>query len=140
MGNELFTTKATAKGGRNGRVKSDDGIIDLNIVMPTENTDETGTNPEQLFAAAYSACYDGAVNLVAKQKNKNIDTTTTAEVKFLKDGDIGFKIAAKLITEFNGVSQDEAEELMKEAHQVCPYSKATRGNVDVELEAKSNES
>ncbi len=140
MGNELFTTKATAKGGRNGRVKSDDGIIDLNIVMPTENTDETGTNPEQLFAAAYSACYDGAVNLVAKQKNKNIDTTTTAEVKFLKDGDSGFKIAAKLITEFNGVSQDEAEELMKEAHQVCPYSKATRGNVDVELEAKSNES
>ncbi|MFC0015148.1 MULTISPECIES: organic hydroperoxide resistance protein [Allobacillus] len=140
MSNELFTTKATAKGGRAGHVKSEDGVIDLNIVMPTENSNETGTNPEQLFAAAYSACYDGALNLVAKQKNKKIDTTTTAEVTFLQEGEGGFKIAVKLVSEFNGVAQDEAEELMKEAHQVCPYSKATRGNVDVELEAKSNES
>lgn len=70
MSNELFTTKATAKGGRDGHVKSEDGVIDLNIVMPTENSNETGTNPEQLFAAAYSSCYDGALNLVAKQKIK----------------------------------------------------------------------
>src|SRR5690625_3316603 len=103
MGDALCTTKATAKGGRDGHVKSDNGIIDLDIVMPTEKTDATGTNPEQLFAAAYSDCYDGAVNLVAKQKNKDVDTTTTAEVSFLKDNG-GFKIAAKLVTEFSGVS------------------------------------
>ncbi len=134
----LFTSKATAKGGRGGHVKSDDGIIDLNVVMPTENTDETGTNPEQLFAATYSTCFDGALNLVAKNNDKDIDSTTTAEVSFMKDSsDGGFKISVKLISEMSGVSQEEADELMKEAHQVCPYSKATRGNVDVDLEAKA---
>ncbi|RPF53166.1 organic hydroperoxide resistance protein [Aquisalibacillus elongatus] len=135
---KLFTSSATAKGGRGGHVKSDDGVIDLNVVMPTENTDETGTNPEQLFAATYSTCFDGALNLVAKNNNKDIESTTTADVSFEKDAsDGGFKISVKLTSEISGVSQDEADELMKDAHQVCPYSKATRGNVDVELEAKA---
>ncbi|WP_407644103.1 organic hydroperoxide resistance protein [Filobacillus milosensis] len=135
---KLFTSKATAKGGRGGHVKSDDGIIDLNVVMPTENTDETGTNPEQLFAATYSTCFDGALNLVAKNNDKDIDSTTTAEVSFMKDeSDGGFKIEVKLICEISGVSQDEADDLVKEANKVCPYSKATRGNIDVELEAKA---
>ncbi|MGM8216045.1 organic hydroperoxide resistance protein [Bacillaceae bacterium W0354] len=132
----LFTSKATAKGGRGGHVKSDDSIIDLKLVMPTEKSDEKGTNPEQLFAATYSSCFDGALNLVAKNNKKEIDSTTTAEVSFMKDeSDGGFKISVKLISEISGVTQDEATELMNEAHQVCPYSKATRGNVDVELEA-----
>ncbi|MET3683912.1 Ohr subfamily peroxiredoxin [Alkalibacillus flavidus] len=132
----LFTTKATAKGGRGGHVTSEDGVIDLNVVMPTENTDETGTNPEQLFAAGYAACYDGALNLVAKNQKKDIDSTTHGEVSFMKDeADGGFKVGVKLISEISGVSQDEADELMQEAHKVCPYSKATRGNIEVELEA-----
>ncbi|MDV2583047.1 organic hydroperoxide resistance protein [Alkalibacillus haloalkaliphilus] len=133
----LFTAKATAKGGRGGHVKSEDGVIDLNVVMPTEDTDEKGTNPEELFAAGYAACYDGALNLVAKNNGEDIDSTTHGEVSFMKDeSDGGFKIAVKLISEIEGVSQDEAQSLMDEAHQVCPYSKATRNNIEVELEAK----
>ncbi len=138
MSNALFTSSATAKGGRGGHVNSDDGLIDLDLVMPTEKSDKKGSNPEQLFAATYASCYDGALNLVASQKKKDIDSITTAEVSFLKDPeDGGFKISAVLNIEINGVSQEEAEELAKEAHKVCPYSKATRGNIDVELNPKA---
>ncbi|MCA0988696.1 organic hydroperoxide resistance protein [Guptibacillus algicola] len=138
MSKVFFTSKATAEGGRNGTVKSSDGLIDMNLVMPTENSDEKGTNPEQLFAATYSACYDGALNLVASNKKKEIESKTTAEVSFLKDeADDGFKIGVTLNVEVKGVSQEDAEMLTKEAHQVCPYSKATRGNVDVEINAKA---
>ncbi|MFC7391642.1 organic hydroperoxide resistance protein [Scopulibacillus cellulosilyticus] len=138
MSKALFTAHATAKGGRDGHVKSDDGLIDLDLVMPTGKSDKKGTNPEQLFAAAYSACYDGALNLVASQKKKEIDSTTTADVSFLKDPDDGgFKISATLNIDIKGVSQQEAEELAEEAHQVCPYSKATRGNINVELNPRA---
>ncbi|PKR77051.1 Organic hydroperoxide resistance protein OhrA [Halalkalibacillus sediminis] len=134
----IFTSKATAKGGRGGHVKSDNGVIDLNVVMPTEKTDETGTNPEELFAATYATCFDGAIGAVAQDKKVDVESTTHSEVSFMKDKeDGGFKISVKLISEFKGVSQDKADELMKAAHQVCPYSKATRGNVDVELEARA---
>ncbi|HEU5140344.1 MAG TPA: organic hydroperoxide resistance protein, partial [Bacillales bacterium] len=123
---------------RDGHVKSNDGLIDLDLVMPTENSDKKGSNPEQLFAATYSACYDGALNLVASKKKKEIDSATTADVSFLKDPeDGGFKIAATLNIEVKGVSQEETEELAEEAHQVCPYSKATRGNIEVELKPKA---
>ncbi|HET7579120.1 MAG TPA: organic hydroperoxide resistance protein [Bacillales bacterium] len=138
MSKVLFTSHATAKGGRDGHVKSDDGLIDLDLVMPVGNSDKKGSNPEQLFAATYSACYDGALNLVASNQNKDIDSTTTADVSFLKDPeDGGFKIAATLNIEIKGVSQEEAEALAEEAHQVCPYSKATRSNIDVELKPKA---
>jgi osmotically inducible protein OsmC len=138
MSDAMFTAHATAKGGRNGHVKSDDGLIDLRLVMPTEKSEETGTNPEQLFAAAYSACYDGALNLVASKKKKDVDTSITTDVSLLKDSeDNGFKIGVRLNIEINGVNQEEAEELAEEAHKVCPYSKATRGNIDVTLNAKA---
>ncbi|WP_270180713.1 organic hydroperoxide resistance protein [Alkalihalobacillus sp. CinArs1] len=138
MSKVLFTSKATAEGGRQGTVKSSDGLIDMNLVMPTENSDEKGTNPEQLFAATYSACYDGALNLVASNNKKEIESKTTAEVSFLKDeSDGGFKIGVTLNVEVKGVSQEDADMLTKEAHKVCPYSKATRGNIDVEINAKA---
>ena len=138
MSKVLFTAHATSKSGRDGHVKSDDGLIDLDLVMPTEKSNKKGSNPEQLFAAAYSACYDGALNSVASQKKKEIDSITTADVSFLKDSDDGgFKIAVTLNIEIKGVSQEEAEKLSEEAHQVCPYSKATRGNIDVELKPKA---
>ncbi|WP_085520575.1 organic hydroperoxide resistance protein [Tuberibacillus sp. Marseille-P3662] len=138
MSNALFTAHATAKGGRNGHVKSDDGLIDLNLSMPTENPNEEGSNPEQLFAATYAACYDGALNLVASNKKKDIESTTTADVSFLKDPeDNGFKIGVTLNVNMSGVSQEEAEKLAENAHQVCPYSKATRGNIEVTLNAKA---
>lgn len=138
MSEVLFTSKATAKNGREGHVKSDDGLIDLQLTMPNSNDDKNGSNPEQLFAAAYAACYDGALNLVASKEKKKIDSTTTAAVSFLKDPeDGGFKIAATLNIEMSGVSQKEAEDLAEKAHQTCPYSKATRGNIEVTLHPKA---
>lgn len=138
MGNVIFSSKATAKNGRDGHVKSEDGLIDLDLVNPATNKEDTGSNPEQLFAATYSACFDGALNLVASNQDKKIDSETTAEISFCKDPeDGGFKIAATLNVSIEGVSQEEADKLLEDAHQVCPYSKATRGNVDVTLNAKA---
>ncbi|ASF37920.1 MULTISPECIES: organic hydroperoxide resistance protein [Halobacillus] len=137
MSNVMFTAHATAQGGRNGHVKSDDGLIDLNLVMPGEG-DEKGSNPEQLFAAGYSACYDGALNLVASKKKKDIESEITADVSLLKDeSDNGFKVGVVLNVQVKGVSQEEAEELAEEAHKVCPYSKATSGNINVEINTKA---
>jgi len=134
MSNVIFTSSATAKNGREGHVKSADGLIDLNLVNPANNKEDKGSNPEQLFAAAYSACYDGALNLVASNQKKKINSETTADVSFCKDPeDNGFKIAVTLNIEIEGVSPEEAEELAEDAHQACPYSKATRGNIDVKL-------
>ncbi|MFP7735436.1 organic hydroperoxide resistance protein [Priestia aryabhattai] len=134
MSDVLFTSKATAVGGRDGRVKSDDGIIDLTLVNPSPNNKKEGTNPEQLFAAGYSACFDGALNLIAKKQKKDIDSSITAEVSLLKDQtDDGFKIGVVLNAHIKGVSQEVAEKLVEDAHQFCPYSKATRGNVSVTL-------
>nr|WP_256558150.1 organic hydroperoxide resistance protein [Halobacillus sp. A1] len=131
----MFTSHATAKGGREGHVKSDDGIIDVNLVQPGSGNQE-GSNPEQLFAAGYSACFDGALNLIASKQSKDIESETTADVSLIKDeSDDGFKIGVILNVSVKGVSQDEAEKLVKDAHDFCPYSKATRGNIDVELKA-----
>ena len=134
MSDVIFTSSATAKNGRNGHVKSSDGLIDLQLVNPAENKDEKGSNPEQLFAAGYAACFDGALNLVASKQKKKIDSTTKAEVSFMKDKeDGGFKIGVTLNVEVQGVSPEEADELVHDAHEACPYSKATRGNIDVKL-------
>lgn len=138
MSDVLFTSKATAEGGREGHVKSDDGIIDLDLVNPAKKQEGSGTNPEQLFAAGYSACFDGALNHVAQQADKDIESSITAAVDFMKDSeDGGFKIGVTLNAEIKGVSQEEADELIQKAHDFCPYSKATRGNVDVKLNAKA---
>ena len=134
----LFTSRASAQGGREGHVKSDDSIIDLDLVMPGSGSSKEGTNPEQLFAAGYAACYDGALNLMAKKANKEIKSDTTAEVSLIKDPeDNGFKIGVELIVEIEGVSQEEAVDLTDKAHQFCPYSKATRGNIDVKITPKA---
>ncbi|HLS10396.1 organic hydroperoxide resistance protein [Lentibacillus sp.] len=140
MSDVIFTSKATAKNGRDGHVRSADGLIDLDLVNPANDKESKGSNPEQLFAAAYSACFDGALNLVASKQNKTIDSETTAEVSFLKDPeDNGFKIAVTLNIQIEGVNPEEAEELAQDAHQACPYSKATRGNIDVTLNPKAVE-
>jgi Ohr subfamily peroxiredoxin len=140
MSEVIFTSSATAKGGRDGHVKSSNGIIDLNLVNPADNPSGSGTNPEELFAAGYAACYDGALNLVASKKRKSIDSETTAEVDFMKDEeDGGSKIGVQLNIQINGVSPEEARDLAEAAHQVCPYSKATRGNIEVKLNPKAVE-
>ncbi|WP_129728293.1 organic hydroperoxide resistance protein [Ectobacillus funiculus] len=134
----LYTASATAVGGRHGRVVSSDKVLDLDLKTPKElgGPGGYGTNPEQLFAAGYSACFDSALNLVIRTKRVKEVTATavTADVSILKSGDNkGFKLAVVLQVEVEGVDKETAEELVEEAHQVCPYSNATRGNIEVTL-------
>lgn len=136
----VFTAESTATGGgRDGHVKSSDGRIDLDTRMPKEaGGNGEGTNPEQLFSAGYAACFLGALRLVARNNKIDLDDASgiTAQVGFGKDPEGGFGINAHLIGYLPGLEQSAADDLMNQAHQVCPYSKATRGNIDVTLSAK----
>lgn len=137
MSKPLFTSSVTAKGGREGSVTSSDGNLAFEIAMPgsqREKDHPNATNPEQLFAAGYSACFDGALQLMAKKENVSLDSQVTANVSLLKDEkDDGFKIAVTLEVKATGIDRDKLEELAHKAHGFCPYSKATSGNIDVEL-------
>lgn len=132
----LYTATAHAHGGREGRVRVEDGPIDLPLTMPKGlgGSGAPGANPEMLFAAGYSACFEGALRLVARmQKIKFDDVSITARVTIGKGDDGGFGLAVALEGLFKGIERAEAEKLMHAAHQVCPYSKATRGNIEVTL-------
>ena len=136
----VFTSESTATGGgREGHVKSSTGKIDLDTNHPKElGGTGVGTNPEELFSAGYSACFLGALQLVAKNNDIKLDDASaiTAQVGFGKDPAGGFAINAHLIGYLPGLEQSAADDLMSKAHEVCPYSKATRGNIDVKLSAK----
>ncbi|GJH40012.1 organic hydroperoxide resistance protein [Capnocytophaga sp. HP1101] len=137
----MYTAVATANGGRNGKVVSDNGVLSLEVRTPKAlgGANDDYTNPEQLFAAGYAACFDSALNLVAKQAKAPIgETTVTAHVSIGKNDNGGFGLAVTLQVNVPGVSQQEAEALVAKAHQVCPYSNATRGNVEVKLEVTNN--
>lgn len=135
--NILYTAKATATAtGRAGSVKTDDAKLDLPLSVPKGlgGDNGPGTNPEQLFAAGYSACFSGALGLVARMQKKNPGAfTISATVSLGKEGD-GFRLAVTLGGHFPDLPKEEAQALLEAAHQVCPYSVATRGNVDVTLE------
>jgi Ohr subfamily peroxiredoxin len=138
MADALYTAVATARGdGRNGEVTSSDGVIDESLAIPKEMGGPGGekTNPEQLFAAGYSACFHSALQLVARQAKVQLsDTTVTAEVSVLKQG-AGFGLGVALNVSLPGLDQAQADQLVEQAHQVCPYSNATRGNIEVALSA-----
>jgi osmotically inducible protein OsmC len=132
----LYTAHATALSGREGRVRSDDGNIDLAVVKPRElgGKGEPGTNPEQLFAAGYGACYGSALTMVARQRRAATGAiSVTAHVSLGPVGGGAYAIAVELVAAIPEVSREEGEELMRAAHQVCPYSNATRGNIAVSL-------
>ncbi|MFS1513353.1 organic hydroperoxide resistance protein [Chengkuizengella sp. SCS-71B] len=132
----LYTATATATGGRDGKVISDDNVINLDLKTPKELGGPGGhaTNPEQLFAAGYSACFDSALKVVLRNKKVEVKSTAvTGKVSIGKDPEGGFKIGAELLVKIEGIEQAQALELVKAAHQVCPYSKATRGNIEVKL-------
>jgi osmotically inducible protein OsmC len=132
----LYTASATATGGRDGRAVSSDGILDVKLATPKELGGAGGaaTNPEQLFAAGYSACFIGALKFVAGQTKTALpaDVAITAEVGI---GQIegGFGLDIDLRISLPGLAQEQAQSLVDAAHKVCPYSNATRGNVDVRL-------
>ncbi|MFT4831664.1 MAG: osmotically inducible protein OsmC [Psychroserpens sp.] len=132
----IFESSATNEGGRNGHVTSEDGLIDLDVRMPGGKTKTEGkySNPEQLFAAAYSTCFAGALQVVAKEHEvKDLgDFNVTATIAFQEDED-GFLLEATLDCYLPTVDQEKGEELVNAAHEICPYSKATRDNITVHL-------
>jgi lipoyl-dependent peroxiredoxin len=137
----LYTASVIATGGRNGHVKSSDGVIDFEVRTPKAmgGSEDGFTNPEQLFAAGYSACFDSAVNsIIRTEKLKTGITSVRAEVSFLKDNN-AFMLGVELHVNIPGVTQQQADELVHKAHMLCPYSNATRGNIDVKLFAKNND-
>jgi Ohr subfamily peroxiredoxin len=132
----LYTATATATNGREGHVKTDDGQLDLALTMPkgVGGPGGAGTNPEQLFAMGYSACFGSALGVVARmQKVKTGPVTITAKVSLGKTEDGGFGLAVELEGHMPELSREQAEALMHAAHQVCPYSRATKGNIEVKL-------
>ena len=133
----LYTARATTTGGRNGHSRSEDGLLDLDLSVPESmgGPGKTGTsNPEQLFAAGYSACFGGAVEVAALQKRRRIEPVTiTADVTIGKEESGAFLLAVTLTGRIPGQSAEMVQELMVAAHDICPYSRATRGNIKVKL-------
>ncbi len=132
----LYTARASSVGGREGSVRTDDGALDLKIAMPAGlgGKGNPGTNPEQLFAAGYSACFGSALAFVAQKQKVTIGTVQIdAQVTIGTLASGGFGLSVELAAHLPELPQAEAEALVAAAHQVCPYSNATRGNIHVEL-------
>lgn len=132
----LYTTEAIATGGgRNGHVRTADGRVDMDLAIPAEmGGSGDGANPEQLFAAGYAACFHSALQMVARASRADItDSSVGARVGIGRQGE-GFGLEVTLEVVLPNVPADQARALMEQAHQVCPYSNATRGNIDVVLE------
>lgn len=133
-----YTTQATATGGRDGRARTADGSLDVKLATPKElgGAGGEGNNPEQLFAAGYAACFLGALKYVAAQDKLKVpaETTVTATVGIGPRSEGGFGLDIGLKISLPGVDRAQAEQLVEKAHQVCPYSNATRNNVPVRLE------
>ena len=133
----LYTTRATANGGRAGRVRSADGVLQLDLAVPKELGGAGGraTNPEQLFAAGYAACFESAVRHIAQeQKKKLTDASVTATVGVGPGEQGGFALAVELEVSVKGLDRAEAQKIVDLAHNVvCPYSNALRGNVEVKV-------
>ena len=131
-----YQASATATGdGRNGHTRSSDGVLDVDVAVPKEMGGPGGaTNPEQLFAAGYAACFHSALKLVAARRRITLtDTAITVDVAIGPDDTGGFRLQAAIEAELPGVDDSTARQLLEQAHQVCPYSNATRGNIDVTL-------
>lgn len=133
---KLYTATVTAAGGRDGHIKSSDGILDMELRKPKELDGQGGaTNPEQLFAAAWGACYLGALGSVADREGVDASkATVNVHVSFNKDGN-AFALSAELDVHIPGLAHDETQKIADMAHRTCPYSKATRGNIDVRVTA-----
>jgi Ohr subfamily peroxiredoxin len=135
--NVLYRTSAKANGGRDGRAATLDGALEVKLATPKElgGGGGEGNNPEQLFAAGYAACFLSAMKFVASKSGLKVpqDTTVTSTVGIGPRSEGGFGLDIDLAVSLPGVPRNEAEELVEKAHQVCPYSNATRGNVDVRL-------
>jgi lipoyl-dependent peroxiredoxin len=133
----LYTAEATAVGGRDGHVRSADGLVDVDLRPPVEMGGPGGaTNPEELFAAGYAACFQSALAVVARRSKVSVDgSTVTARVTIGTVGGGGFGLAVALFVHIPDVDEETTRSLIEGAHEVCPYSNATRGNIEVTLTA-----
>ncbi|GLQ89782.1 organic hydroperoxide resistance protein [Dyella flagellata] len=132
----LYTAKTTTTGGRNGQSRSDDNRLDVKLSVPGSNG--AGTNPEQLFAAGWSACFIGAIGRAAQEQGVTLpaDLSVAAEVDLGSDPEQGFFLQARLNVSLPGLEHAVAQALVDRAHQICPYSKATRGNIQAVVSAQ----
>lgn len=135
----LYSTEARAVGGRSGHVETADGLLSVDLATPKELGGQGGaTNPEQLFAAGYAACFESALRLVARRMKAPLaDAAVTATVGLHPNGQGGFVLGAAIAAETKGLDQATAEALVSAAHTVCPYSNALKGNVDVAISVKA---
>ena len=133
----LYTASVTAQGGREGNIVSADGVLNMKVVLPKELGGPGGphTNPEQLFAAGYAACFDSALQLVMRMAKIHPlpQTAVTAQAGLVKNEQGGYSLTLKLEVSVPGIEKELAQQLINKAHHVCPYSNATRGNIPVEL-------
>ncbi len=128
----LYITDATNKGGRKGHVTTSNGALDMDVHSPVPGSKYT--NPEQLFAAGYASCFNGAINFIAgTQKLDASGSEVTANVSFGKTAEGGFALAVSLDVKLPNLDKETAQKLIETAHQVCPYSVATRGNIEVAI-------
>ncbi|MGN9775668.1 organic hydroperoxide resistance protein [Micromonospora sp. H33] len=135
----LYTAHATATGdGRDGHVRTTDGTVELDLAVPKEmGGSGDAANPEQLFAAGYAACFHSALRLVGRRAKADVTgSVVEAEVGIGPNGSGGFGLTVALVVDLPAVPREAAEQLVAQAHQVCPYSNATRGNVDVALRVR----
>lgn len=138
----LYTAVASVTGGRNGRATSSNGVLDVEVRSPKAlgGANDDYTNPEQLFAAGYSACFDSALSLVARTAKIRTGTTkVTSHVSLGKNEEGHFGLAITMEVNVPGVEQSIAEDLVNKAHQVCPYSRSIKGNVDVIFKVTTND-
>lgn len=125
----LYTARARTTGGREGRSRTDDGILD--VALATPGSAKAGTNPEQLFAAGWSACFESAIAEVARKRGVALAEPVSIDAEVdLRNGADGYTIAARLNVAIPGVDRKVGEEIIEAADQICPYSKATRGNIE----------
>ena len=128
----LYTGKVRTRGGRDGTSRSSDGRLDIQLSQP--GASGSGTNPEQLFAAGWSACFEGAIAIAARKLKVDLDVEPIIDAEVdLNLADGAYHLGARLLVSLPGIGRDLAQSLIEEAHRTCPYSKATRGNVDVVL-------
>jgi Ohr subfamily peroxiredoxin len=135
MKKNLYTAESTATGGRSGQVRSQDGVINMEMSVPSVLGGKKGaTNPEQLFAAGYSSCFQQALLVIAQKEGERLDPASTVQcsVTLFQEGE-GYGLSAVLDVSLKGMSHERASELVTKAHEICPYSVGTRGNMEVEL-------
>ena len=128
---KAYETAMINHGGRNGEVEAPNGSMHMKITPPGIHAE--GTNPEQLFAAGYASCFNGAVQHMIKEAGMTAESTVTARVSLYNLDDGGYQIGVVLEVHIDGISEEEAQKIAEDAHEFCPYSKATRGNIDVEV-------